>query len=162
MSQAQVARIRPATEADLDQIVELWFELMEHHRRINDRFWQPAPDAAEKMRSWLGEAVGSERRRLLVAEVDGQVAGFIHGQMAGGPPPVTPRRDGEITDLFVRPAYRRQGLAGGLVRALTDWFAEQGAERVTLAAAVDNPEAVGFWRALGFDAFLYRMWKPLT
>lgn len=156
------ATVRPAVEADLNAIVELWFELMEHHRQISERFWQPAPDAAEKMAAWLRESLGNPSRCLLVAELQGQVVGFIHGQITGGPPPVTPRRDGEITDLYVVPAFRRQGLARALVEALSGWFAEQGAEKVILSAAVDNAEAEGFWRALGFEPVTHRLWKPLN
>ncbi len=162
MTDLPKATIRPAVEADLDAIVELWFELMEHHRQINDRFWQPAPDAAEKMRAWLGEEVRDPARCLLVAELQGQVVGFIHGQMSGGPPPVAPRRDGEITDLYVVPAFRRQGLARALVEALSGWFGGQGAEKIVLSAAVDNAEAGGFWRALGFEPVIHRLWKPLN
>jgi GNAT superfamily N-acetyltransferase len=96
------------------------------------------------MHSWLGEAAGSATRCLLVAQVEGQVVGFIHGQLAGGPPPVLPRLDGEITDLYVAPASRRRGLARALVAALTAWFTAHGAGKIVLSAAV------AFWQAQGF------------
>ena len=162
MSAPSPATLRPATSADLDTVVTLWFGLMEHHRRLNDRFWQPRENAGEIMRAWLGEPEGDERRCLLVAEVEGEVAGFIHGQLTGGPPPMVPRCDGEISDLYVAPAFRRQGLARALVGALTGWFAAHGADKVLLSAAVQNPEAVGFWTSQGFEPLLYRMWKPLS
>ena len=56
-------------------------------------------------------------------------------------------------------AYRRQGLARRLVEALRAWFAEQGAEKTVLTAAVGNPQALGFWRGVGFEEVMVRMWK---
>jgi GNAT superfamily N-acetyltransferase len=54
-----------------------------------------------------------------------------------------------LEDLFVRPAYRRQGCANALLRALASVAVERGCSRFEWAVLDWNTAAIDFYRALG-------------
>lgn len=56
-----------------------------------------------------------------------------------------------LSDLWVRPDARRQGLARAVVRALLEWGAERGATTAFLATWAQNEEAWALYRGLGFE-----------
>jgi GNAT superfamily N-acetyltransferase len=62
--------------------------------------------------------------------------------------------DGEVQYLYVAPAYRRKGIGSALLRLLADWFLSQGACKMCVAVANDNPpEARPFVESVGASLF---------
>jgi ribosomal protein S18 acetylase RimI-like enzyme len=128
--------VRRATEADLPAVEELWraFE-----REV------PAPghvDVDETKE--LGEirelvALGQG----FVAEQDGSLVGFALGRVTG-------RRVGRLTDVFVAPPARRQGLAASLVASVAGALAAQGAEYLDLEVMSGNADARVVYQRWGF------------
>jgi ribosomal protein S18 acetylase RimI-like enzyme len=55
-----------------------------------------------------------------------------------------------ITDVWVSPEHRRQGLALVVVRELVGWAAERGATTAYLQVRGDNPAALALYERLGF------------
>ena len=62
-----------------------------------------------------------------------------------------PERAGQIDQAFVRADHRRAGVGTRLVGALCRFFAEQGADDLTLRYVTTNAEAASFWSALGLS-----------
>ncbi|HDZ22662.1 hypothetical protein LCGC14_0303910 [marine sediment metagenome] len=153
--------VRDATEADLDRVAELWAEMIELHHGLDERFWRRKPNGDEIFRQWMAEAVGDEKCVLVVAEVDGAVAGFVHGSLVDAPPAVEDKISGNITDVSVGFDYRGKGIGKKLMAAALEWFAAHEAEDITLLAAVKNDCAVSFYEALGFEPHTITMWKSL-
>jgi ribosomal protein S18 acetylase RimI-like enzyme len=153
--------VRPARPGDLEAVGDLWEALIEQHRQLNERFWEPAADGREKYLQFVAGSLDAEGRVLLVAEIEGRVVGFTHGMLTGAPPPMRPRRIGSVTDLVVDPEFRRRGIGRVLVEGLRKWFAERGADEMRLSAAVANPDGIAFWRALGYEPLTYGLWCPL-
>ncbi len=56
-----------------------------------------------------------------------------------------------ITDVWVEPSYRRQGLAVLVMRELISWAAERGATTAYLQTRGDNPAALALYGSLGFS-----------
>ncbi len=66
-----------------------------------------------------------------------------------------------ITNLWVSPDSRRQGLAVVVVRALLEWAAERGATTAYLQTRGDNLAALGLYERLGFRTHhTYRYLTP--
>jgi ribosomal-protein-alanine N-acetyltransferase len=94
-----------------------------------------------------------------------RMAGFIIGYTSG--------RIGLIYTLDVHPDCRRRGVGTMLIRALEDRLRAQGAKRVRLEAALDNPDAQSLYRRAGYcegslirdyygrGKHAVRMWKDL-
>ena len=105
----------------------------------------------------MAGAVDDEKRVLVVAEVDGEVAGFVHGQLVGAPPPMQDRITGSITDVSVGFNYRGKGVGKKMMTPVLEWFTARGAAEVTLLAALKNDCAVGFYERLGFEKYTVTM-----
>lgn len=80
-----------------------------------------------------------------VAEQDGDIVGGVIGRM----PAVGPAKEYRISELFVAPAYQRQGIGELLVLYLIDKAEKIGAQRVAASTLIDTP-ASAFYRKLGF------------
>lgn len=55
-----------------------------------------------------------------------------------------------IEELYVKPEYRRRGIAGRLVETVLDWAEDQGFKGVELEAYHMNTGASVLYRSLGF------------
>lgn len=148
--------IRTATAADLDAARGVMLDTV--YRDFGTGYvprWHTDiidPDAAY---------LRSPRHTLLVAvdEKDGTVAGTAALDSRGPVHPPNPAwlaeryPSGETAQLrrvYVRPEYRRQGLARRMVRALLDFAAAEGQYRaVYLHTDPGVPGAEPFWRSLG-------------
>jgi ribosomal protein S18 acetylase RimI-like enzyme len=161
MCEDTAVNVREATTQDLEAVTELWVKLMDFHNALDERVWNRAPDGRRKFREWMESALTDAQRAVLVAETEGQSIGFVHAMLKDSPPVVMPRKSGFVTDLVVAAERRRGGTGRRLFRAVEAWCREQGADEVTLTAAVRNEGALAFWRAMGFEPCTYTMSKPL-
>jgi ribosomal protein S18 acetylase RimI-like enzyme len=153
--------VRDATGDDLDRVLDLWAELIDLHHDLDGRVWERKPDGKDIFREWLTGAVNDEDRMVLVAEADGRVVGFINGQSHGSPPPLMDRTTGTIDNLAVDVGFRGKGIGRELIAATRQWFADHGAEDVTVRVAARNTHAVGFYEALGFEHQVFTLWASL-
>jgi ribosomal protein S18 acetylase RimI-like enzyme len=137
------ARIRAATEADVDAVLDVW----ESARSVAAR----TPDTPESVRQLLERDPGA----LLVAEAEGELVGALIAGWDGW--------RGNVYRLAVLPAHRREGIAGALVEAGHNRLEELGARRITALVGGDEGAAHKLWRALGYqrDEFVHRFVRNL-
>jgi ADP-ribose pyrophosphatase YjhB (NUDIX family)/GNAT superfamily N-acetyltransferase len=84
---------------------------------------------------------------VLVAEVEGQVVGFLAMSFI----PVLSGLRALINDLAVDPAYRRQGIGAALVEAAVQRADQRGATHLLVDTSRGDPTARDFYRACGFE-----------
>jgi GNAT superfamily N-acetyltransferase len=58
----------------------------------------------------------------------------------------------ELKRMYIVPEYRRQGMAGAILRCLEGHARALGATRVVLETVIDPPAAVALYRAAGYEA----------
>ena len=58
---------------------------------------------------------------------------------------------GRIEDVYLKPEFRRRGIGSQVIRELVVTARKRGIKRLTLAADKDNPPALAFYKACGFD-----------
>ena len=113
--------------------------------RLNARFNGEGLTSPEEVRAAL-ESNGSEV--VAVCEADGKLAGFACARVARS---VCYRRPtAEITELYVEPPFRREGIARELVALLEARCKALGAEEFTILTGRDNAPAQALYRALGY------------
>ena len=140
MSDPSAADIRFATEADVPAILGLIRELAEYERLLD----QVIADEASLHRALFGERRYVE---ALVASVAGETVGFalfFHNFSTFlGKPGVY------LEDLFVRPAYRGQGLGKALLQRVAQIAVERDCGRMEWSVLDWNEPSIRFYESLG-------------
>jgi GNAT superfamily N-acetyltransferase len=139
------------TSADIDALVQLSLESSAYYSIIAPE--THAPGEREGFAEWLAAAWAEGPNRLaLVAEIDGEVAGYIEANIQD--PPEWARffgsRDLRARRLFINALltgerFRRRGVATRLVAAAEEWGRERGATVALLDTFYDSPLSVPFW-----------------
>jgi GNAT superfamily N-acetyltransferase len=99
-----------------------------------------------------------EPRTLWVAIEGNILVGLIAGHLT--------RRlgcSGELQWLDVKEGWRNQGIGGGLLERLSEWFVAQGALKVCVNCAPDNLPARNFYRSKGAQSIddHWMVWKDI-
>lgn len=102
-------------------------------------------------------ALGKLGAALLVAEIDGTIAGYVFAAIE--PLSWKDLRDecGFIHDLLVTGAARRSGVGVALLNAAIDWLREQKMPRVVLGTAAQNDTARRLFERRGFRPTMIEM-----
>ncbi len=127
--------IRNATEEDIAAVLDLWTAA------------GSLPSVTDS-RDGLTRLLAADPQALLVAELDGVLAGSLIAAWDGW--------RGSFYRLAVSPEHRRRGLATMLLREGERRLRERGAVRLTAIVADDDPTAMSFWRAVGYEQQQHR------
>jgi GNAT superfamily N-acetyltransferase len=127
---------------DLEACRELWRELTQWHRDIYDdqSIWRDR-DPGEFFDEHL-DHVGGER--IWVAELDGDVVGFVGLIVTGA--------TGELEPLVVAETVRGRGVGRALAERVIAAAREAGLRRIDVRPAARNVDALRFFHDVGFDA----------
>jgi [ribosomal protein S18]-alanine N-acetyltransferase len=129
-SEAEGARLREMTEADMPRIMTLEQEL------FPEDAWTPQMFAAEL-------AQPASRRLYLVAEESGAVTGYAGMMFTGGP-------EADVVTLGVDPDRWGRGTGTALLSALVAEAGRRGCTEVLLEVREDNPRARQLYLREGF------------
>ncbi len=95
---------------------------------------------------WSERSVASELENKLscwlVAEKDGQVAGYIGSQTVCG--------ESDMMNVAVHPDHRRRGVAEALILALVEELKVMNSHCLTLEVRASNMPAIALYEKLGF------------
>lgn len=128
--------LRPARPDDLPTLAEI-------DARAFPNFWHMGAQSLRRLAQ-------PETARLLVADAEGQAAGFILTEtvLQDGRP------QGFVVRVCVDPVLHRQGVGTSLMAGAVDAMREAGMTRVSLNALLSNEDTLAFYRRLGFVAQL--------
>ena len=121
--------IRPFAETDRSVVVALW-RACGLVVPQND----PNKDIARKL--------AVQRELFLVAVVGDDIVGTVMAGYEG--------HRGWVNYLAVAPGQRRGGLGRQLMQAAEDRLAAMGCPKINLQVRTTNPDAIGFYEAVGF------------
>jgi ribosomal protein S18 acetylase RimI-like enzyme len=140
---ASEPKIRSATDADTERVLELWEEARSAYAVTED-----TPDAIAILRA-------RDSGSLLVAERDGRVVGTLIAAFDGW--------RGGMYRLTVDPDHRRQGIGAALIRAGEARLREAGARRISVLVGIGDEAAVAAWEAAGYrrDSKIGRLVKNI-
>jgi ribosomal protein S18 acetylase RimI-like enzyme len=155
--------VRPAEPGDIGAIGRLGALLVaEHHDFDPRRFLAPRPDMAELYGRFLGSQMEQPDKLVLVAELDGAVAGYAYAGVEGNDYMALRGPAGVIYDLVVDPDHRRQGIGSALLDAAQAALAERGEPRAVLSTAERNAGAQRMFEKAGFRRTMIEMTRELT
>ena len=121
--------IRPFQRSDEAAVIALWEEC-----KLTRPWNDPRKDIARKL------AVQPEL--FLVGTVDGEIVGSVMAGYEG--------HRGWANYLAVAPGARRRGHARALMQRVEQLLLERGCPKLSLLVRNSNPEAIAFYRRLGY------------
>ncbi|BAU46994.1 acetyltransferase [Sulfurifustis variabilis] len=140
MNEAKI-HLRPLRTTDIEAIMQL-------HRELG---WNPAFHAdGSTLRSRLTTLTEEENALLLVAELNGDVAGYVHGEIvtyllfAG--------REMLVSELFVTEAARGRGVGTALMAAMEAEAVKRRCFRISVLNSRERESYKrGFYPSLGYE-----------
>jgi GNAT superfamily N-acetyltransferase len=150
--------IRLAEAADAERIGALLAEMVAYHADLDPQTFRPAEKGAERYARGILDRLRDSDARVLVAEIDGAVVGYVHGVIADITTELfMPLRCGLLADIYLQVAFRRRGLGKLLVERLMLWFRSRGVNQFEWQVSAGNHEALAFWKAIGGETTMLRM-----
>ncbi len=158
---APAVTIRPATERDVEALVDLDLDSATHHASLDPVFYH-VPDRAA-VGSFLRHRLTNPNREMLVAEVDGVVVGSVDITAEEPPDPGAVVRPVPTVDIGISVAagWRGRGIGRRLMEAAEANARERGAERIVLDMSSENVDALRLYRSLGYAEFGLLLRKDL-
>jgi len=123
--------------------------------------WDATPTEAD-----IQGFFASEPDFFLVAEMLGDIVGFVYGRESKNVPDEVLRRwratkVGSVEVLAVEEHHRRRGIGAVLLNHLFEAFKERGIDTVTLSVPADQSGAKELYDKLGFETRGYFMKRKL-
>ena len=132
-----------------------------HHDFDTRRFLSPGTDPDRGYAAFLGTQIEDEDCRVLVAELEGTVIGYVYAAIE--PLSWKELRDeaGFIHDIVVDPAHRGGGAGSQLLDAAIEWLRSRGMPRVMLWTAEQNVGGQRLFARSGFRRTMVEMTREL-
>jgi L-amino acid N-acyltransferase len=135
--------IRPARPDDIPALLGIWNPII----RDTMITFASIPKTADDLQQMI-ELKRCEGHAFLVAEADGQVAGFAaYGQFRAG----NGYRHSMEHTIILGPAARGRGLGRALIEGLCAHARAAGVHSLLAGVSAGNPDGVAFHSALGFN-----------
>lgn len=155
--------IRPFQPGDADVLRQCVISLQEYERVIDNRL-RPGETIADEYCEYLHGRCRDARGIILVAEQDGEVAGFVcvlaEEKFTGLDDP--PGSYALVTDLAVLDQFRRRGIGRLLLDAAEAYARDSRAAELRIAVLSRNAAARAFYLSKTFEPHLEILSKPLT
>ena len=152
-------RLRPARESDISALRRI--ASISHH---DSRFYKdsrfPRARCDEMYAHWIEKSVQGDADHVLVADVDGQVMGFMTAKLE--------RPYGRLCLMAVDPVARGTGLGRSLTVDMIGWFVSQGLQGGYLTTQGGETIANKLYERLSFEhvarQYWYHYWptRPLS
>lgn len=145
-------RVRDAEEQDADALLCLWLELRDSCEAGEHLFTQPSRRAVVEL---LARLADDAHHRLVVAEVDGEVAGccLLSRDPLG---PLAGADAVRVSYLTVGAVHRRRGVARRLVAAAASYAESLAAGHVVVELNAASRDTQRYFARLGFSPLLTR------
>lgn len=154
--------IRDATPDDRSLLADLNDEIQRQHASAYpDDFRYPADKG--KVETFFAALLRDKNNRIVVAELDGAAAGYLwyeaQRRRANALKPKLARL--LVHHVFVRPEFRRQGVAAALMAEVQSAALDGGFQEIALDTWASNERAQAFFAAYGFEVYRLALRKPV-
>jgi len=152
-------KIRKANIEDLDEIMILIECITDFHYKL-DKYYKSFVEY-QGLNEYIQQQLEDENTKILLAEVDEKIVGFIVGVILKAPGYIVPKKIGNIDNAFVKEDYRHQKIGENLIKELFKWFKEKKVKHIELSVDARNTIGINAWRKFGFFDFRIEMKKEL-
>jgi ribosomal protein S18 acetylase RimI-like enzyme len=155
-------RVRPAAMRDYPAMNALFEEIHRFHVEALPDYFR-MPDGPIHPREAIVALLDDPLVALLVAEVEGEVAGLVDVRIRSAPdaPLLVPHTFAVIDTIVVGQSHQRDGVGRALMAAAEAWARGQGVSEMRLGVWEFNSGAMAFYTALGYQTGMRRMFRRL-
>jgi ribosomal protein S18 acetylase RimI-like enzyme len=154
--------IREASINDYEALLQLYSHLDSNHNDAHPEQFRPA-NKIKRPVTYFEKLLSDESIKLLVACFNNQIVGFTHAELREMNHPVLySYLYGHISDVVVKPKFKRNGIGDSLFNAVEQWLKEKGAREISLTVFSFNSEAISFYSSNGFISRHCNMVKSLA
>ena len=150
-------QIRNANDRDCELIVRFLRAALQdmeaaggHGVNSDETFWR---DFAKK----VIKTIQHNDRLYLLAQTGNTVVGYLEGKASALHEVFAFTKNFHLSAIYVVPEARNQGFATSLVQKALRWATEQGCQEADLNVLVNNRNAKGLYKKIGFTVFRYEM-----
>ncbi|TYW37173.1 GNAT family N-acetyltransferase [Vibrio cholerae] len=154
-------KIRSADASDLDSLLRLNYQIgVMHFENAPEAFVKPSSEE----KKFLLKALNDQSRLFLVAEISGDVVGFVTATVTQNEaiPFLVKTPICRVGTIVVDENARVSGIGTQLMARCNDWAKSQGAEQIRLEVMAFNKRAQSFYVKLGFEEQSKTMWKTVN
>jgi|TARA_Y100000310_G_scaffold205616_1_gene205987 N-acetylglutamate synthase-like GNAT family acetyltransferase len=154
-------KIRKAQIRDLNEIDEIYQEgQIDEEKNIpsgkNEKEILKELDETKKIRlNGFKKAINSSKEKFLVCEEKDELIGFGDAVLSNK------KRGAEVSLIYVKRKYRRQGVGKKLLRELLKWLKEKGESKVFVTTNIENNSSISLNKQAGFRTSIVIMEKKL-
>jgi N-acetylglutamate synthase-like GNAT family acetyltransferase len=128
--------IRPLTEKDFKEVAKIQEAILK--RSVSGR-----------LENRMREYIKKDPNTCLVAEIEGNVVGFVIGDIKDWGFGV--EKSGWLEIIGIHPKFMGQGIGKELGKRLLDHFKSKGIKNVYTVARWDSGDLLAFFKSIGFD-----------
>lgn len=155
---------RKADISESYKIAELYNEFLCDLRDVSkDIYFDFEELSVQEREELLKDRFNADKGLVVVAEVDGNIVGFISMTIINCFMVVSSIKDiGYIEAGYVKPGYRRLGITRKLENMIEEFLKEKGIRYLELFTLMNNEIANNSWSKLGFIPFRQQWRKDLN
>ena len=141
--------ISSASRKDINGLLELWKEFMKDPTSL-DRSIPTHSENVGRWKEFIGKLIDEDPMQVLVAKQDDSLVGYLICERDVVTPLDMGYRWSYVSDIYVKPAHRRQGVGRLLLQTILEYLRSVGSTHVRLAVWDKNERAIKLYRELGF------------
>ncbi len=149
-----------AKPGDADRLAEdLWLPLAKEMENLSDYNELADTDVLEKSSEHRRKRLEEDDYTSFILEVEDEYAGFVTVHDRKHAPVFAKDTSGEISELFVKKKFRRNGYADQLIDRGVEWCRNRELQAVELSVDTGNEKARELYEKKGFTEVRSRMRK---
>ncbi len=150
--------IRKAKIKDIQQIAQSAVELLKHHANL-DPYFAPINNAKDIYTQHFKRCIYAPKKQLLVAEHNGEFAGYALIEITSRPPVLKVKSMGVVNDIFVLEKFRKKGIGKELFDGMLDWIKNKKSKRepldyIELSVNIKDAVSQKAWAKYGFKEYM--------
>jgi ribosomal protein S18 acetylase RimI-like enzyme len=147
---------------DAETLRDCVIEQQDFHRHLEPS-WPTGAAIVRDYLAYLDAECAAHNGRIIMAECGQQTAGFVCVvATTRNEAPDDPAPFAQIHDVYVKPEYRRQGVADMLMAEAERFARSNGARLMRLGVLNDNGRARSFYARHGFREYAHVLTKLLA
>ncbi len=141
--------IREAEPDDIDELYDLWRELVDFHQGHHPVF-KVKPNSEEALKKELVARMKARDSKIFAFVQGSEWLGFIFASFKVAAAGFQLSQKGYIGETVVTAKHRGTGVGKELFETARKWLTDRGADHIELQVSVKNGAGLGFWEAQGF------------